>query len=100
MTTHNPEELIHRRRHQILVHSYLYYRMNINLISDHTFDDWSMELVKLQKDNPKFSNQGIYAEYFKDFDGTSGFDLPHHLPEVAARAERLLKSVKLIDKRK
>lgn len=90
------EELINRRRHQILLHSHLYYRLNINIISDHTFDEWSMELVKLQKDNPDASNQGVYAEHFKDFDGTSGFDLPHHLPEVASRGEVLLKSMKKI----
>lgn len=74
--------------------------MNTNLISDYMFDEWSMELVKLQKDNPEASKLGIYAEYFKDFDGASGFHLPHHLPEIAIRAERLMKSVKVIARNK
>jgi hypothetical protein len=55
-----------------------------------------MELVKLQEDNPKIASQCVYAEHFKEFDGTSGFDLPHHLPEVAGRAESLMRSIKVI----
>lgn len=85
-------ELIHRRRHQILIHSCLYYRLNTSLISDYTFDKWARELAELQESNPEIAKQGVYAEYFKDFNGESGFSLPTHLPEVIDRAERLLRS--------
>ena len=45
-------ELITRRERQILVHSYIYYELNTNLISDATFDEWAKELAQLIKNNP------------------------------------------------
>lgn len=70
-------ELIHRRRRQILIHSVLYYRMDVNLIPDAVYDAWSQELVKLQTDYPKISQKVKYLrKTFKDFEGFTGFDLP------------------------
>ena len=33
-------ELIQRRRLQVLVHSYIYYERNTNLVTDAVFDRW------------------------------------------------------------
>jgi hypothetical protein len=84
-------ELINRKRRQILVHSFLYYRMNTSIWSDWKFDLVSKELVELQEKFPEIAKKCVYAEYFKDFDGSSGFDLPLHMPEIIDKGLRLLK---------
>jgi hypothetical protein len=69
-------ELILRRRMQMLVHSYIYYKMNDSLITDREFDMWGRELVKLQADYPDIASQVEYAEAFSDWDASTGFNLP------------------------
>jgi NAD-dependent DNA ligase (contains BRCT domain type II) len=93
---HNIEilELINRRERQLLVHSCIYYRLGNNLISDHTFDDWCKELVKLIADNPHEFSLSQYAEDFKGFDGSSGFDLPYNDPRIVGMASFLIESKK------
>lgn len=85
-------ELINRRRHQILVHSYLYYELGENIISDYDFDYWSKELVDLQRNYPEESKAVKYYDEFKDFDGSSGFDLPYDYPNIQARGNQLLEA--------
>lgn len=65
-------QLIQRRRLQILVHSYLYYEEDMNIISDHTWNKWAVELVNLQKKYPEIAEKVIYSEQFMDWDGSSG----------------------------
>lgn len=91
--------LINRRRWQILVHSYIYYRRNDNIIDDHTYDNWSKELAKLQEKYPDIAKECVYANDFQDFDGSSGFDLPLGNPEISNTAERLLMYHKELQKR-
>ncbi len=67
--------LIQRRRLQILLHSYLYYRRDQSIVSDHQWAEWARELVQLQKDNPEISKQVIEYEQFKDFDASTGYHL-------------------------
>jgi len=88
----NDEEiksLIRRKRRQLTVHSYGYYRLNDNIIDDHTFDAWSNELVALQEKYPELAQQVELHEYFQDFDGSTGYDLPTHLPWVASTWEKI-----------
>lgn len=84
------KEWIEQRRRQILVHSCLYYSMDASYIPDETFDRWSRELVELQEKYPDIAKKCVYHKYFKDFDGSSGFDLPYDLPEVRRKAIQLL----------
>lgn len=42
-------QLILQRRLQMLVHSYIYYKLNDNIISDSTWSKWAVELADLQK---------------------------------------------------
>lgn len=84
-------ELMNRRQRQILVHSFLYYQLNTNLITDHTYDQWSKELAKLMKDHAEEAKKTVYYNDFKDFDGSSGYDLPYSNPEVQSTAYKLLK---------
>lgn len=73
------------------MHSFLYYQLNENIIDDHTFDYWSKELVELQEKYPDIADECVYAEEFKSFDGSSGFDLPYGDPDIQSRARHLLK---------
>lgn len=93
MSTYGQNEdklsLINRRQRQILVHSFLYYQLNDNLISDHTFDKWSKELAELMKTEE--AKQSVYYKDFKDFTGASGFDLPYTNPEIQNVGLHLIK---------
>ena len=84
------EEKIKQRRLQMLVHSYIYYELNKNIIDDTKWDKWAMELVKLQKENPIDSIKAPYYEEFKDWDGSTGAFLKFD-EKTKKRAERLLK---------
>ncbi|WP_285827964.1 hypothetical protein [Bacteroides acidifaciens] len=84
-------ELIKRRRNQILVHSYIYFRLFDNIISDETFDKWANELIDLQKQYPDISSQVELYETFKSFTsvGCSSM-LPLDNEKLATRAYQLL----------
>ena len=84
------KELITRRRRQLTVHSFLYYQLNENIIPDYTFDLWSKELVELQVTYPDIANEAPYASEFKEFDGSTGYDLPYNYPEFQKVAFHLL----------
>lgn len=68
------EEKIKQRRLQILVHSYIYYVLNDNIVSDQTWSKWAKELVQLQKKYPNKSKKIIYHDQFIEFDGSTGMD--------------------------
>lgn len=82
---------IQQRRYQILVHSLLYYELDINLVSDHQWAAWGKELAELQIAHPDVSSRVIFAEAFKGFDGSTGFHLPYKDEQVVNIAYRLLK---------
>lgn len=84
-------ELIKRRRLQILVHSCLYYNMNENLIDDHTFDLWCKQLVELQQKYPSISKRVELYDQFKDFDGSSGYNLDYSHPNIVTIARHLMR---------
>lgn len=82
---------IQQRRYQILVHSLLYYDLDINLVSDHKWQAWAQELVELQTAHPDTASRVIFAEAFKGFDASTGFNLPYRDEQVVNIAYRLLK---------
>lgn len=84
-------EKIQQRRLQILIHSCLYYELDNSIISDATWNKWAKELIQLQKDNPEVSKQIKYYNEFKDFDGSTGFNLPIKDSWVIGTAKYLLK---------
>lgn len=82
---------IQQRRYQILVHSLLYYELDMNLVSDAKWAEWGKELVELQTSHPDIASQVIFADAFKSFDGSTGFHLPFRDKQVVNIAYRLLK---------
>ena len=84
------EEKIKQRRLQMLVHSYIYYELDKNIVSDAQWSGWAMELVKLQNDNPIASKKVIYYEQFKDWDGNTGAFLQYD-KSIKEKANYLLR---------
>lgn len=56
----------------MLVHSYIYYELDDNIVSDAQWAKWAKELEQLQKNYPKESAEVEEYEQFKDWDGSSG----------------------------
>ena len=83
-------EAIARRRRQMLVHSYIYYELNNNIVNDATWQKWADQLAKLQA---KFGRRiGFYDKAFADWDGSTGFHLPRDA-NVERVARKLLQHV-------
>ena len=79
-------EKIRQRRIQMLVHSYIYYHMDSNIVSDDKWQQWADELTELQKRKQII---GFYDKEFADWSGASGAFLPFD-PWVKERAKNLL----------
>lgn len=84
-------ELINRRQRQVLVHSNLYYRQNVNLITDAQYDRWSHQLYDLIQEHPNEFRKSAWYEAFRTFDGNTGMGLPYTDPWVEGTANHLLK---------
>ena len=86
------KELIKRRRFQILVHSFIYYRLNDSIISNDTFNDWALELIELQKNYPEISKEVELYSIFCDFInvGDSAFLPLDNDSNLENRAKQLL----------
>lgn len=82
---------IQQRRYQILVHSLLYYELDTTIVPDDQWAKWATELVSLQKEHPDIAERVIFAEAFKDFDGSTGFHLPFRDEQIVNIAHRLLR---------
>ena len=85
-------DLIKRRRRQILVHSFIYYELNQNIISDTQWSEWALELEKLQSEYPDIAAKVEYADVFKEFDHSTGANLrdAYNQPNIVTLAFRLL----------
>jgi hypothetical protein len=89
------EELIHRRRRQILVHSIIYYHLNENIVPDAVFDAWAKELAALQDANLQLSESIPYMRYaFADWTGETGAFLPLMDRRAGKVAAELLETYK------
>lgn len=66
----------------IIVHSYIYYELNDNYISDREYDLKSKELAKYKDDYPElWKNSMYYKQFGDDYNGSTGFTLFHGLDE-------------------
>ena len=86
--TYSIQELIKQRRLQMLVHSYLYYHLNTNIISDDRWQHLANDLTKLQAEHKE--PMGFYDEDFENWDGSTGCHLSKD-EWVSEKAERLLR---------
>ena len=66
----------------IIVHSYIYYERDHNVISDREYDIKSKELVRLRMEYPDLWKRSMYYKQFGDeYSGATGFTLYHDLDE-------------------
>lgn len=70
--------------------------MNVNIISDHQWAEWALELEDLQRRFPEIAADCPLAEEFKDFDHSTGQNLPLDDPWAVNKAYQL---VEMYDKR-
>lgn len=68
--------IINHRQRQILVHSIIYYKYNANVVSDYKWSQWAKELYDLMTANQEIAKQSCMYDIFKDFDYSTGADLP------------------------
>ena len=98
MTNKQIAELINRRRHQMLVHSYLYYHLDSPVIDDMTWTKWAMELQHLQEQYPDIAKEVKYSDDFADWDGSTGAFLDYMKPNIMKTADRLLHGFPKVNK--
>ena len=64
----------------IILHSYIYYELNRNVISDMEYDRRAKELVFYKNKYPELWKSSMYYKQFgDDYDGSTGFTLYHDL---------------------
>lgn len=68
---------IQNQRLNILIHSYIYYELNDNRISDHEFDRRCQILVRLQEMYPVEASYARWSDEFYNWKGESGYGLPY-----------------------
>lgn len=90
MTGNDIAALIKRRRLQVLVHSCIYYEFNESIVDDATWTKWAVELKQLQAAYPAIADKVEWAEAFKDFDHSTGYNLPVRDPWVMRKARQIM----------
>ena len=75
----------------IILHSYIYYELNGNVISDRKYDEKSKELVMYKNKYPELWKTSMYYKQFgNEYNGSTGFTLYHDLDEHQKRIIRSL----------
>jgi hypothetical protein len=85
---------IRQRRSQMLVHSYIYYVLDDNIVSDDKWQQWANELCDLQKEYPEYCNIKFFDKEFSDWNGDTGAMLPLRNPYVINKANYIYNLVK------
>lgn len=66
----------------IIVHSYIYYELNSNIIRDQQYDKKAKELVEYKNNYPDlWKSSEYYKQFGDDYNGATGFTLYHDLDE-------------------
>ncbi len=75
----------------VILHSYIYYELNSNSISDKKYDEKAKELVKYKNDYPKLWKNSMYYKQFGDeYNGATGFTLYH---DLSNHQKKIIKSL-------
>ena len=90
MTSEQIAATIKQRRLQLLVHSCIYYEFNQSIVDDATWAKWAIELEQLQAAYPAIADKVEWAEAFKAFDHSTGYNLPVRNPWVMRKARQIM----------
>ena len=76
------QEYIDYLQRYIILHSYIYYECDNNIISDKQYDEKSKELTRYKNEYPELWKKSMYYKQFGDeYNGATGFTLYHDLDE-------------------
>lgn len=83
MTNLTTQEYIDFLQRFIILHSYIYYELNDNVISDKDYDARAKELVKYKNEYPDlWKSSEYYKQFGDDYNGSTGFALYLDLNET------------------
>lgn len=75
----------------IILHSYIYYELDNNAISDKMYDEIAKELVAYREKYPDLWTRSMYYKQFGDeYNGATGFTLYHDLDD---RQKEIIRSL-------
>lgn len=85
------QEYIDYLQRYIILHSYIYYECDDNIISDKQYDEKSKELTRYKNEYPELWKKSMYYKQFGDeYNGATGFTLYHDLDEYQKEIIRSL----------
>lgn len=85
------QEYIDYLQRYIIVHSYIYYELDNNIISDREYDAKSKELVEYKNDYPELWKTSMYYKQFGDeYNGSTGFTLYRELDD---HQQKIIRSI-------
>lgn len=85
------QDYINFLQRYIIVHSYIYYELNDNYISDKDYDSKARELAKYRDEYPELWKNSMYYKQFGDeYNGATGFTLFHDLDD---HQKQIIKSI-------
>lgn len=93
-----PIETLYRYQRNFLVHSFLYYRLNENIISDEEYDRRCKKLIDIMYRFPELTSNSPYytlCEPVKEIG--SGYYITEYPPQIISRAFHLLYNIKKPD---
>lgn len=83
------QERIDFLQRYIIVHSYIYYELNKNIISDREYDIKARELSAYRTDYPElWKNSEYYQQFGDDYNGATGFSLYDSLNDYQKKIVR------------
>lgn len=95
------QEYIDYLQRYIIVHSYVYYELSDNYISDREYDLKSKMLTALKNEYPDLWKNSMYHKQFRDdYNGATGFTLYHDLDDHQKEIIRSIVNSIRINKRK
>lgn len=87
----NMQEYIDFLQRYIIVHSYMYYELDTNVITDMKYDAKSKELVRYKNSYPDlWKNSEYYKQFGDDYNGSTGFTLYHDLSD---HQQKIIRSI-------
>lgn len=85
------QEYIDYLQRYIIVHSYIYYELDNNVISDREYDARSKELVEYKNQHPELWKSSMYYKQFgDDYNGSTGFTLYRELND---HQQKIIRSI-------
>ena len=85
----------------VIVHSYIYYELDNNVLTDKEYDTMARELSRLREEHPDlWKNSYYYKQFGDDYNGATGFNLYHELDDRQKEIIRYIAHVIITEKKR